>query len=221
MRELGYERYGAQGGDWGSAVTAYLGLLDAPRVAGIHLNMVIARPPEGEDPTAGLTPGEVEALGEMRRFGERETGYQRIQATKPQSLGYGLNDSPAGLAAWIVEKFRTWSDCNGDVESRFTRDELLTNVTLYWVTQTITSSMRLYYESMRAGAAPQGLGKVAVPTACAIFPKELARPPRRWVERAYNLQRWTEFPRGGHFAALEEPQALVEDLRAFYRPLRS
>jgi microsomal epoxide hydrolase len=214
MAELGHRRYGAQGGDWGSAVTTLLGLLDAERVAGIHLNMVIARPPEGEDPAAGLTEAERAALAEARRWGEQETGYQRIQGTKPQTLGYGLNDSPAGLAAWIVEKFRTWSDCGGDVESRFSKDELLTNVTIYWVTQSITSSTRLYYESMRGASFFQGMGRVEVPTACAIFPKELARPPRRWAERVYNVQRWTEFPRGGHFAALEEPEALVEDLRA-------
>ncbi len=220
MAALGYQRYGAQGGDWGSAVTTFLGILDPQHVAGIHLNMVIARPPEGEDATAGLTPSELEALGEMRRWGEEETGYQRIQGTKPQTLGYGLNDSPAGLAAWIVEKFRTWSDCKGDVESRFTKDELLTNVTIYWVTQSITSSTRLYYESMHSSAFFQGFPRVEVPTACAIFPKELARPPRKWAERNYNIRRWTEFPSGGHFAALEEPEALVQDLRAFYGDLR-
>ena len=152
-------------------------------------------------------------------FQGAETGYSQIQGTKPQTLGYGLNDSPAGQAAWIVEKFRTWCDCNGDPESIFTKDELLTNIMLYWVTQTATSSARMYYESRHASAF-QPAGRIEVPTGAAIFPHELIIPPRQWAEAAYNLTRWTEMPRGGHFAAMEQPELLVEDIRAFYSDLR-
>ena len=222
MAGLGYQRYGAQGGDWGAAATVALGSIDPDHLAGIHMNMVIARPPEGEDPAAGLSESELANIAAMQHFRSEETGYQSIQGTKPQTLAYGLTDSPAGLAGWIVEKFRTWSDCGGDVESRFTKDELLANITIYWVTQTIGSSVRLYCESRRAGKAGRaaGGGHIDVPTGCAVFPGELARPPRAWVEKAYNLVRWTEMPRGGHFAALEEPELLVDDIREFFRPLR-
>jgi microsomal epoxide hydrolase len=168
----------------------------------------------------GVTPQEAGWLGEMGNFQKDGTGYQQIQGTRPQTLGYGLNDSPAGLAAWIVEKFRAWSDCGGDVETRFSKDELLTNVMLYWVTQSITSSTRLYCETMRAGRFGPTDGKVQVPTAGAIFPKELYKSPRSWAEAAFNLKRWTVFESGGHFAALEEPAALVDDIRGFFRDLR-
>ncbi len=157
---------------------------------------------------------------QLQQFLEEETGYQRIQGTKPQTLGYALNDSPAGLAAWIVEKFRTWSDCGGDVERRFTKDELLTNVMLYWVTETATSSCRLYFEAMHAGKFPPTGLRVEVPTGCAIFPGEIVKPPRRWAERVYDIRHWTVMPSGGHFAAMEEPESLAEDIRAFFRPLR-
>jgi len=221
MARLGYARYGAQGGDWGAMVTTQLGLLDRDHLAGIHLNMVVAGPPAGvDDPMQGVTPEELPALGAMGEFQKNETGYQRIQGTKPQTLGTGLNDSPAGLASWIVEKFRTWSDCDGDVERRFSKDELLTNIMIYWTTQTINSSVRLYCESMRSGLFGAARERVEVPTGCAIFPKEIIRPPRRWAEAAFNVQRWTLFPSGGHFAALEEPEALVGDVRAFFRELR-
>ncbi len=156
----------------------------------------------------------------MWQFQKEETGYQQIQGTKPQTLGYGLNDSPAGLAAWIVEKFRTWSDCDGNVERPFTKDELLANVMIYWITGSITSSTRLYYETMRAGRFGPASDRVEQPTGCAIFPKEIFQPPRPWAERAYNVQRWTRMPRGGHFAALEEPELLVDDVRAFFRSVR-
>jgi microsomal epoxide hydrolase len=157
---------------------------------------------------------------EVQQFRKEETGYQRIQGTKPQTLAYGLNDSPAGLAAWIVEKFRTWSDCGGDVERRFSKDELLTNVMLYWVPQTANSAARLYCETMRNAKFPPTDFRVEVPTGCAIFPRELLRPPRSWVERLYNVARWSPMPAGGHFAAMEEPALLVADIRAFFRPLR-
>lgn len=221
MARLGYGRYAAQGGDWGAVVTTQLGLLDAQHLAGIHLNMVVAGPPAGvANPMEGLSPLELENLAQMGDFQKYETGYQQIQGTKPQTLGTGLNDSPAGLAGWIVEKFRSWSDCDGDVERRFTKDELLTNIMIYWTTQTINSSVRLYCETMRSGRFGPAGGKVEVPTGCAIFPREIFRPPRRWVEAIYDVRRWSVFESGGHFAALEEPEALVEDLRAFFRELR-
>lgn len=221
MAALGYARYGAQGGDWGAIATAHTGRIDPAHCAGIHMNMLVAGPPAGvANPMEGVTPEELGWLGEMGNFQKNETGYQQIQGTKPQSLGYGLNDSPAGLAAWIVEKFRTWSDCNGDVESRFTKDELLTNVMIYWVTQSITSSTRLYYETMKSGRFGAAAERIAVPAAGAIFPKELYKAPRKWAEAAFDLRRFTVFPSGGHFAALEEPKALVDDVRAFFRDIR-
>jgi microsomal epoxide hydrolase len=220
MRGLGYERYAAQGGDWGSMVTTYLGLRHAPRVLGIHLNMVVAFPPDPANPADGLGPEEILSLMQAREFLKEETGYQRIQGTKPQTLAYALNDSPAGLAAWIVEKFRTWSDCKGDIESRFTKDQLLTNIMFYWLPETANSSCRLYCETMRAGKFPPTDFRVEVPTGCAIFPGEMFKPPRAWVENIYNLKRWTVMPRGGHFAAMEEPALLVDDIRAFCRDLR-
>ncbi len=221
MARLGYERYGAQGGDWGAVAATQLGEIDAAHLAGIHLNMVVAGPPPGAaDPMEGVSPEEREWVADMARFEAEEDGYQRIQGTRPQTLGYGLNDSPAGLAAWIVEKFRAWSDCGGDVESRFTKDELLTNLTIYWATQTINSSTRVYCETMRAGRWGMSGHRVRVPTGCAIFPKDSIRPPRRWAEAHYDVRRWSVMPSGGHFAALEEPQALVSEIRAFYRDLR-
>jgi len=217
---LGYSRFGAQGGDWGAAITSWLGHEHAGAVVGIHLNMIGARPNTG-DGAPPLTDAEQTFIADVREWLQAEGGYQHIQGTKPQTLAYSLNDSPAGLAAWIVEKFRAWSDCGGNVESRFTKDELLTNVMIYWVTGSIGSSVRLYAEARRE-LGPQ-LGpreRIEVPTAFARFPAELTRPPREWVERAYNIQRWSEFGRGGHFAALEEPELLVDDIRAFFRPLR-
>ena len=221
MARLGYTRYGAQGGDWGAIVTNHLGLCDAEHLAGIHLNMVVAGPPPGaENPMEGATPDELARVAAFGEFQAKETGYQQIQGTKPQTLGYGLTDSPAGLAAWIVEKFRTWSDCDGDVERRFSKDELLTNITIYWVTATINSSVRLYCESMRSGTFGLPSEPVKVPTAGAIFPKEIIRPPRAWAEAWFDLRQWTEYEEGGHFAALEVPDVLVEDVRRFFRTVR-
>jgi epoxide hydrolase len=218
MARLGYTRYGLQGGDWGSSISRFVALNDASHVAGLHLNFCLAGPPPGaKDPNEGVPPAELERMRARQAFFETERGYFLEQSTKPQTIGYGLDDSPAGLAAWIVEKFRSWSDSNGNVEKSFTRDDLLTNITLYWLTQTATSSARIYYENQRAPAAQR---RVEVPTACAVFPKEISIPPRRWAEAQYNVTRWTEMPRGGHFAALEEPQLLAEDIRAFFRTLR-
>jgi pimeloyl-ACP methyl ester carboxylesterase len=220
MQGLGYPRFGAQGGDWGAMVTTYLGARHAGAVPGIHLNMVVAFPPDPANPADGLTQDELIPLMQAQQFFKTETGYQQIQGTKPQTLSYGLNDSPAGLAAWIVEKFRTWSDCGGEIERRFSKDQLLTNIMLYWAPETANSSCRLYCETMRAAKFPPTGFRVEVPTACALFPGEIFRPPRAWVEKLYNVQRWTPMPAGGHFAAMEEPALLVDDVRAFFRTVR-
>ena len=218
MAGLGYTRYGAQGGDWGSIITTQLALVDPAHLAGIHLNMVVAGGPPGGDP-GELTEAEQQGLADMARYFETDSGYMQIQATKPQTLGYGLEDSPAGLAAWIVEKFRSWSDCGGDVESVFTRDQLLTNIMCYWCTGTAHSSARLYYEN-RVGDGWVAGQRVEVPTGAAIYPREIIRPPRRWAEASYNITHWREQPRGGHFAAMEQPGLYVEDVRDFFRTVR-
>ncbi len=220
MAQLGYTRYGAQGGDWGSPITAWLGLKDAEHVCGIHLNMILGRRPKAPGEVPELTEVETRRIDEARKFGKNETAYQAIQSTKPQSLGYGLTDSPAGLAAWIIEKFRTWSDCHGDIETRFTKDELLTNIMIYWMNGNITSSMRLYYESMRGKRLAPPDNFVECPTGFADFPVELARLPRSWAEKSFNVTHWTEMTKGGHFAALEEPGLFVDDVRKFFGDLR-
>ena len=224
MARLGYERYGAQGGDWGAGVSRWMAQKYATRVVGLHLNMVIAGPPrDSNDPNGGATPAELERMQARRAALDNGFAYSQIQGTRPQTLGYGLNDSPAGLAGWIVEKFRSWCDCSGDPETIFTKDELLTNVMLYWVTETATSAARLYYESSHqtsSGLISEPPGRIEVPTGVALFPQELILPPRAWAEAAYNITHWTEMPRGGHFAAFEQPELLVDDLRTFYRDLR-
>ena len=229
MARLGYTRYGAQGGDWGALISRILAIDDAQHVAGLHLNMCNAGAPAGVvNPTEGVPAAELERWQSRTAYMTSERGYSQIQGTRPQTVGYGLNDSPAGLAAWIVEKLRSWSDSDGNVEKSFTRDEILTNIMIYWVTQTATSSARLYFENNLTGnlsgsvqrANPPDTRRVEVPTACAAFPKEVVLPPRKFVEARYNLKRWTEMPRGGHFAALEQPQLLVDDVRAFFREVR-
>jgi microsomal epoxide hydrolase len=215
---LGYSRYCAQGGDWGSAITSRLGEVHRESLYGIHVNLLFVggrTRREGE-----LSNEEKVFLADWDNFRREETGYQQIQGTKPQTLAYGLNDSPAGLAAWIVEKFRTWSDCDGDVERRFTKDQLLTNVMIYWITQSINSSTRLYYESRHHPWRPDTKQRIETPTAAAIFPREILKPPREWAEEAFNIQRWTVMPRGGHFAAMEEPKLLADDIRAFFSGLK-
>jgi len=220
MGRLGYQRYGAQGGDWGALITTHLGLLDPEHVAGIHLNMPMALPPQGGDPQEGLTEEEKADLAHHAWFEQQETGYQRIQGTKPQTLGFALNDSPAGLLAWMLEKFRTWSDCEGEIERKFSRQRVLTNASVYWLTRTITSSMRLYYEVFRGGRLGFVGNRVEVPTGVARFPKEIFRFPRRWVENHYHVTHWTPMPRGGHFAAMEEPELFVDDVRRFFATVR-
>jgi pimeloyl-ACP methyl ester carboxylesterase len=179
--------------------------------------MPIARRPEKPGP---LSEEEKADLAAMAHFQAEESGYALEQGTKPQTLGMALNDSPAGLLAWIVEKFRAWSDCGGDPERSYTRDQLITNVMLYWVTQTITSSARLYWESRNGGMWEEAPDFVAAPTGVARYPKEVVRFPRSWVERHYNVTRWAVMPRGGHFAAMEQPELFVEDLRSFFRTVR-
>ncbi len=221
MDDLGYSRFAAQGGDFGASVSTILGLRHADRILGIHLNYIPGsyRPPL--DPSAKLDAVEEQFLKDAARWYDESGAYAHLQRTHPQTAAYGLNDSPAALAAWILEKFRAWSDCNGDLYGRFTRDELLSNVTLYWITETIHSSFRLYYEG---GKAPLHFAPgefVHVPCAIARFPKEEPFPPRPWIERGYNLQHWTDMPRGGHFAAAEEPELLAQDIRAFFRRFRN
>jgi microsomal epoxide hydrolase len=216
---LGYDRFAAQGGDWGGFITSYLGATHPDRLAGIHVNLLAVR--RDASPTASATPEEKTYFAELEHWQREETGYLWIQGTRPQTLAYGLTDSPAGLAAWIVEKFRSWSDCGGDVERRFSKDELLTHLTIYWATGTIHSANRLYFERDRE---PRFLGpgeRVEVPCAVTIFPADIDRPPREWAERSYNLARFTVMPRGGHFAEAEEPELVAESLRAFFRPLRT
>ena len=220
MARLGYERYGAQGGDLGAGISRLLAINDAEHVAGLHLNLCSADPPDPNNPTAGVPPAEVALMRERAAFWtDEERGYSHIQGTKPQTLGYGLNDSPVGLAAWIVEKYRSWCDCEGNPETKFSKDELLTTITIYWVTQTATSAARYYYESRHSGSPPS-TQRVEVPTACTAFPKEFRFTPRRWLEARYNLARFTIMPSGGHFAASEEPELFVDDVRAFFRDLQ-
>jgi pimeloyl-ACP methyl ester carboxylesterase len=218
MQRLGYGRYGVQGGDWGAQIATRIGALDPEHCAAVHLNMPIARRPETPGP---LTDEEKADLAAMARFQREEAAYALQQATRPQTLGVALNDSPAGLLAWVIEKFRAWSDCAGHPETVFTRDQLLTNVMVYWVTQTITSSMRLYRESRQAGLWEETPAFVAAPTGVARYPKEeVLRIPRAWVERSYNVTRWSVMPRGGHFAAMEQPAPFVDDVREFFRTVR-
>jgi pimeloyl-ACP methyl ester carboxylesterase len=216
---LGYTRFAAQGGDWGSFVTARLGYRYAARTVGIHLNLMPVR----RDPKAVETANAAERryLDELNAFLKEETGYQWIQGTRPTTLAYGLTDSPAGLAAWIVEKFRAWTDNDGTPDSAVSRDDMLANIMLYWVTGAIGSSFWPYYARMHGPwPIPEG-STVDVPMGYTQFPREILRPPRSLCERTFtNIVRWSEMPRGGHFAALEQPEALAREIREFFRPLR-
>ena len=212
MNELGYTRFVAQGGDFGASVSTILGLRHADRVAGIHLNYIPGSYRPALEAGSNLTPAEQGFLADLDRWYGEHGAYAHLQRNEPQTPAYALNDSPAGLAAWIIEKFRNWSDCDGDVETRFTKDELLANVTLYWMTQTISSSFRLYNEAKKAPLEFAPAEFVRVPCAVAQFPLEAPFPPHQWVERGYNIKRWTQMPGGGHFAAAEEPQLLATDI---------
>jgi pimeloyl-ACP methyl ester carboxylesterase len=216
MARLGYARYGAQGGDWGSAVTSSLGAQDPGHCAGIHITLAMgSRPKVDGQPTAE----EARALKGAEYYAEWDSGYSKQQSTRPQTLGYGLTDSPAGQAAWILEKFWAWTDCNGHPENALGRDELLDNVMLYWVTATAASSARLYWESF--GPKRRSTQPVTVPTGVAVFPREIVTPVRHWMaERYTDIRHWSEMPKGGHFAAFEQPALFIHDVRAFFRGLR-
>ena len=215
MARLGYARYGAQGGDWGSAVTTAVGGQDADHCIGIHITLAMGTAPQVAGPP---TPEELRALKGLKHYQDWDAGYAKQQATRPQTLAYALTDSPAGQAAWILEKFWAWTDCNSHPDKLFTRDELLDNVMLYWVTASAGSSARLYWESF--GAGRRAALPVGVPTGVAVFPKEIVTPVRRWMDATYtDIRHWTEMPRGGHFGAFEQPALFVDDVRAFFRPL--
>ena len=223
MQRLGYEQYAIAGGDWGAIINRHLANNYPERLIGLHSNMVLAGPPAD----AAHRDDVPEAISSLRTartaYMLNEVGYQRIQGTKPQSLGYGLNDSPAGLAAWIVEKFHGWTDlpqgADGDLNDRLSMDEILTNISIYWHTQTITSSTRIYYENQRAPRLKE-MGYIAVPTGVAIFPADIYITPKTWAEASYDIRHWTVMPKGGHFAALEEPELYLEDLQKFFRLFR-
>ncbi len=219
MARLGYDRYGAQGGDWGSMISRTLAVIDAEHMVGVHLNMLVAFPSGEPGELEGLTPDELDRLQDGARYEADGAGYSKIQGTRPQTLSYGLTDSPAGQLAWIAEKFREWTDCGGDPESAIARDVLLTNVTVYWVTATAGSSARMYYETFRSSAL-RTFEPSTVPTGVAVFPKEIFRPVRRFAERLNPIVHWSEFSQGGHFAAMEQGPVLVDDVRTFFRLVR-
>ncbi|HVN37715.1 MAG TPA: epoxide hydrolase [Myxococcota bacterium] len=215
MSRLGYARYVAQGGDWGAMVTTATGMHDRDHCAAIHLNMAIA----GPDPAsmADLTEREKSALASMQHYGDWDSGYSKEQSTRPQTVGYGLTDSPAGQAAWILEKFWSWTDSNGHPENVLSRDELIDNLMLYWLPRNAASSARLYWESFRQVPT----GEIPIPTGASIFPKEIFRPSRRWAEKRYtNLIHWNELEKGGHFAAFEQPAFFVKEVRDCFRKVR-
>ena len=215
MARLGYARYVAQGGDWGAMVTTRIGIQDSEHCAAIHLNMPIV-PPDPETMN-DLTEGEQSALAGMQHYQDKDSGYSKQQSTRPQTLGYGLVDSPAGQAAWILEKFWAWTDCQGHPENALGRDELLDNVMLYWLTGTGASSARLYWESFNTPP----MESVKVPVGCSIFPKEIFRSSKRWAEKHFgSLLHWNELAKGGHFAAFEQPEVFVDELRECFRSLR-
>lgn len=223
MEQLGYARYALAGGDWGAIINRHLANHFPDRLIGMHSNMILAGAPADPQQRANVTEAEAAARETRGAYMENERAYQQIQGTKPQSLGYGLNDSPAGLAAWIVEKFHGWTDmpqdATGDLDDYFSKDHLLTNISIYWFTQTITSSARIYYEN-RNTPPMKAIDYIDVPTGAAIFPAEIFITPRAWAEAAYDLRHWTVMPRGGHFAALEQPQLYLQDLREFYADLK-
>lgn len=215
---LGYKKFAAAGGDMGSGVTRYLALNHPELLVGIHLTDIgIIRSLMTSD-EAKLSEEELQYRSAAQKWISNEGAYMSIQSTKPQTLAYGLSDSPVGLAAWIIEKFHAWSDCNGDLGQRFSEDELLTNIMIYWVTNTIGSSARMYYENTHS--LPP-MGRIEVPAGVALFPADILLPPKEWAERNLNIIRWTAMARGGHFTAMEEPELLADDIRAFYRPLRT
>jgi len=222
MTRLGYNRYGAQGGDWGTSITTSLGQQDVAHLAGFHLTPPIAAP----DPTTfdDLTASEATAIADLQTAQQAGDGYSLEQSTKPQTIGYGLVDSPMALLTWIVEKFQAWTDCDGNPENALSRDEMLDNVMLYWLPGTGASSARLYWESFKQVQewfTASTVDTVNVPTGCSIFPKDLPRPSRRWAARRYtDIRYWNEPDKGGHFAAFEQPDLFVNEVRSFFRLVR-
>ena len=221
MRGLGYERFGAQGGDLGAGVSVALAARHPQAVDGIYLNFL----PSSYEPAIGaaekpLTPAEEKYLQEKAEWGALEGGYAHMHSTRPQTLAASLNDSPVGLAAWICEKFRAWSDCDGEIERVWSKDELLTNLSLYWHTQSIGSSIQMYWENRLQPMRFAPGQRVVPPVGYAHFPKEINHPPRSWLERTFNVTQWTDMPAGGHFAAMEKPALLAAGIRRFFRPLR-
>jgi pimeloyl-ACP methyl ester carboxylesterase len=217
MIELGYERFGAQGGDFGAGVSTVLGLRYPEEVAGLHLNYIPGSYKPFVDSGKSLTEEEIKFIASIEKWDQNEGAYRHQHATKPLSLAYGLSDSPIGLCGWMIEKYFGWADCRGNIENVFSKDELLSQVTLYWVTETIHSSVRLYHEN---SLAPLHFSKdefVKVPVGIARFPLEEPFPPRSYIERGYNIRHWTDMAAGGHFAALEQPEMLAGDIRDFFR----
>ncbi|MEO3925946.1 epoxide hydrolase family protein [Micromonosporaceae bacterium B7E4] len=219
MRRLGYRRYGAQGGDWGHAISRELGILDPEHVVGVHLNTLLTLPSGDPAEEAALTEADRARLDRLFRAEPEMSGYARIQGTRPQTLAYALTDSPVGQLGWIVEKFKEWTDSADTPEDAVDRDLLLTNVMLYWLTGTAGSSANYYYEVAHPAADP-GPRRLTVPTGVAVFGADVAAPVRRLAERDNNIVHWTEYDRGGHFAAMEEPDLFVADVRAFFGALR-
>jgi pimeloyl-ACP methyl ester carboxylesterase len=224
MEGLGYHRFATQGGDWGALVSAQLGHKYADRLIGAHITLMLPLDfmSGGSVPDEDFTEAEKSWQERTAHFFTAEAGYYFLQCTKPQTIAFALNDSPVGLLSWILEKRRTWSDCGGEVESRFSKDDLLNTVMIYWATQSYGTSARYYYEGAHNPWKPahDRLPVVGAPTGVAVFLKEVILQPRRWAQRYYNLQRWNVFESGGHFAPMEEPQVMIDEIRAFFRPLR-
>ena len=215
MARLGYDHYFAQGGDWGAMVTTHIGLQDKEHCDAIHLNMPVVIP--DANTMAELTPSEQASLMSMKFYQDWDSGYSKQQSTRPQTVAYGLVDSPSGQAAWIIEKFYQWTDCNGHPENAISRDELLDNVMMYWLSKSAASSARLYWESFKN--PPQD--EVDIPTGCSIFPKEIVRPSERWIRKRFtNLKYYNELEKGGHFAAFEQPEIFLQEIRTYFRSLR-
>lgn len=213
MSRLGYERYAAQGGDWGSSITSVIGATDPEHCAGIHITLAMSTRPTGE----ATEPDELHALERIGYYLQWDSGYSTQQKSRPQTLGYGLADSPAGQMAWIVEKMWAWTDCDGNPENVLSKDEMLDNVMVYWLTSSATSSARIYWESFGRGSRP----RVEIPTGFAVYPREIVPPVRAWVGELYpNVVHWAEQPRGGHFAAFEVPDDYVADIRTWARLVR-
>jgi microsomal epoxide hydrolase len=223
MEKIGYPRYAIAGGDWGAIINRHLANYYPQRLIGLHSNMMLAGAPSDPQQRDAVTDAEEAARTARGAYMQNERAYQQIQGSKPQTLGYGLNDSPAGLAAWITEKFHGWTDmpqgADGYLDNHFSKDEILTNIAIYWFTGTITASTRIYYENSKT-AVENPIGYIDVPTGAAIFPAEIFITPRAWAEAAYDLRHWSVMDEGGHFAALEKPQLYLNDLRDFFRLLR-